>query len=114
MGNKSYTVFHKSVGGLAISNDNAFENCTAADSGFVAEADDMPYLSLAVDGLTNYSEARGGRLDMYAGDAAANDASSLAMEQSNVVTDTDHGAESDVTEASMNSTWGKVKNYFGF
>ena len=113
MGDKSYSIFHKSVGGLAISNENAFDNDTVSDRSS-SESDDMPFLSLAVDSLTNYSEARGGSVDLRAEDAAANDALSSASENDFIPTNLDRDAESKLAGGSTSGIWGRVRNYFGF
>ena len=70
----------------------------------------MPYLSLAVDGLTDGSDSRKGKLELRPEDVAANDAVSpdttlpptkLDPEQLEV-----YGWES--------SLWRKIKRYIGF
>lgn len=70
----------------------------------------LPYLSLAVDGLTGSGEDRTGNLEMRPEDAAANDdvradttmpVAVLAPDQLDV-----YGWES--------SPWKKIKRYFGF
>ena len=70
----------------------------------------LPYLSLAVDGLTDSSDSRKGKLEMRPEDVAANEAllpdttmpvATLGDEQLDV-----YGWES--------SLWKKIKGYIGF
>ncbi|MDX1499612.1 MAG: hypothetical protein R3176_06930 [Woeseiaceae bacterium] len=76
----------------------------------IVEDDVLPYLSLAVDGLTDASEDRSGRFELRPEDPAANDAptpdttmpvAALDPEQLEV-----YGWES--------SLWHKIRGYLGF
>lgn len=76
----------------------------------IVDDDVLPYLSLAVDGLTKSSDGRKGRLEMRPEDAAANDAlrpdttmpvAVLGEDQLDV-----YGWEP--------SLWKKIKGYIGF
>jgi hypothetical protein len=70
----------------------------------------LPYLSLAVDGLTTSGEAKQGRLEMRPEDAAANDTMSADTTMPVVALDPDqldvYGWE--------HSVWKKIKGYAGF
>lgn len=102
-----------------ISNDKAFDDCVILDrEAFDPDAvflddivDDevLPYLSLAVDGLTEGADGKKGKLEMRPEDAAANDevqpdttmpVVSLDSEQLDV-----YGWEP--------SLWKKIKGYLG-
>ncbi len=103
-----------------MSKDSAFDDCVVLSSeAFDPDAvflddivDDevLPYLSLAVDGLTESADGKHGNLEMRPEDVAANDAadaptkipeSKLDPEQLEV-----YGWES--------SLWRKLKSYIGF
>ena len=70
----------------------------------------LPYLSLAVDGLTENAESRKGGLELRPEDAAANEIIPADTELPDVGLDPEHievyGWES--------SFWRKLKSYFGF
>lgn len=70
----------------------------------------LPYLSLAVDGLTQNVEARRGGLDLRPEDAAANDSRPAPSELPETAFDPEqlevYGWES--------SWWRKVRGYIGF
>lgn len=70
----------------------------------------LPYLSLAVDGLTESSDARKGKLEMRPEDVAANDAVQPDTELPNAKLDPEqlevYGWES--------SIWRKLLGYLGF
>lgn len=70
----------------------------------------MPYLSLAVDGLTEPKEGKSGKLDIRPEDVAANEAASPDTTMPVAVLDPEilevYGWES--------SFWRKIKGYFGF
>lgn len=76
----------------------------------IVDDDVLPYLSLAVDGLTDASDGRKGRLELRPEDVAANEpiaadttmpVAMLGEDQLDV-----YGWES--------SLWKKIKGYFGF
>jgi hypothetical protein len=76
----------------------------------IVDDDVLPYLSLAVDGLTKEAEAKEGRLDLRPDDVAANDAIRADTTMPVAVLDMDqldvYGWES--------SWWKKIKGYIGF
>ena len=73
----------QAAGDIPISKDNAFDECVILnkesfdpDAVFLDDIVDdgvLPYLSLAVDGLTQANEQKHGRLELRPGDVAAND-----------------------------------------
>jgi len=75
--------WRRSPEGRAIKNDEAFDDCVILskdsfdpDAVFLDDIVDdevLPYLSLAVDGLTSGAEGRKGRLELRPEDVAAND-----------------------------------------
>ena len=102
-----------------ISNDKAFDDCVILtketfdpDAVFledIVDDDVLPYLSLAVDGLTQSGEQKHGRLELRPGDVAANEpmrpdttmpVAILTPDQLDV-----YGWET--------SLWKKIKGYFG-
>jgi len=104
---------------MAINNDKAFNDCVIMnkeafdpDAVFLDDIVDdevLPYLSLAVDGLTESAEGRKGNLELRPDDIAANDCAApdttmpvaiLGADQLDV-----YGWES--------SWWKKLKGYFG-
>ncbi|HNP36588.1 MAG TPA: hypothetical protein PKK10_12125 [Woeseiaceae bacterium] len=104
---------------IHISNNEAFDDCVILskdsfdpDAVFLDDIVDdkvLPYLSLAVDGLTSAAEGRRGKLELRPEDQAANEeivpdthmpSCSLNAEQLEV-----YGWES--------SLWRKFKSYFG-
>ena len=103
-----------------ISNDKAFDDCVILtkdafdpDAVFLDDIVDdevLPYLSLAVDGLTEASEEKKGKLDLRPEDVAANEViradttmpvATLDLDQLDV-----YGWET--------SFWKKIKGYLGF
>jgi len=69
----------------------------------------LPYLSLAVDGLTESRDGRTGRLELRPEDVAAND---VAPDTTMPVTTL--GPEAIEVYGWETSWWKKVKGYFGF
>jgi hypothetical protein len=107
-------------GDVAISKNSAFDDCVILskdafdpDAVFLDDIVDdevLPYLSLAVDGLTDRTDGRRGRLEMRPEDTAANEDAAadttlpptrLDPEQLEV-----YGWES--------SFWRKLRSYIGF
>lgn len=104
---------------MAISKDKAFDDCVILsketfdpDAVFlddIVEDDVLPYLSLAVDGLTNPADGKKGQLEMRPEDAANDErapdttmpVAKLDPEQLEV-----YGWES--------SLWRKLRRYLGF
>ena len=76
----------------------------------IVDDDVLPYLSLAVDGLTTASEGRHHKLELRPEDAAANDAPSPDTTMPVASLDPDqlevYGWES--------NWWRKIKGYLGF
>ena len=70
----------------------------------------LPYLSLAVDGLTDRSDGRRGRLEMRPEDAAAND----AVSADTTMPPTQLGPDQLEVYGWESSWWRKLKGYFGF
>lgn len=103
---------------LDISTDDAFNDCVIlAKDSFDPDAvflddivDDnvLPYLSLAVDGLTSVAEGRRGRLELRPEDLAANEEITPDTHMPNARLDPEllevYGWES--------SLWRKLKSYF--
>lgn len=104
----------------AISSEKSFDECVILskesfdpDAVFfddIVDDEVLPYLSLAVDGLTEASDARKGRLELRPEDVAANEAkhpdttmpmATLGEDQLDV-----YGWESNL--------WKKIKGYIGF
>lgn len=75
----------------------------------IVDDDVLPYLSLAVDGLTESAERKAGRLELCPEDAAANDATRPDTTMPVAILDPDqldvYGWEP--------SIWKKIKGYFG-
>jgi hypothetical protein len=108
-----------SIKGMAISNDKAFDDCVIMnkeafdpDAVFlddIVDDDVLPYLSLAVDGLTESAEQRHGKLELRPEDVAANDVIAPDTTMPVAVLGDDqldvYGWES--------SWWKKLKGYFG-
>lgn len=107
------------TGDSPISSDKAFDDCVILtkeafdpDAVFlddIVDEDVLPYLSLAVDGLTESKEKKNGRLELRPGDVAANEpirpdttmpVAVLTPDQLDV-----YGWET--------SLWKKIKGYFG-
>jgi len=103
-----------------ISNDKAFDDCVILnkeafdpDAVFlndIVDDDVLPYLSLAVDGLTNAGENKDGRLELRPEDLAANEAMRADTTMPVATLDPDqldvYGWET--------SLWKKIKGYLGF
>ncbi len=105
--------------GRAISKDSSFDQCVVLDKDAfdpdavflddIVDDEVLPYLSLAVDGLTTSGERTGGRLEMRPEDAATETVkasttmpvATLDPEQLEV-----YGWES--------SLWKKIRGYLGF
>ena len=115
-----YSRLSSTAGGRTISKDSAFDDCMILskeafdpDAVFLEDIVDdevLPYLSLAVDGLTDGADVRKGRLELRPEDVAANEEitadttlppTRLDPEQLEV-----YGWES--------SLWKKVRRYIGF
>jgi len=102
-----------------ISNDKAFDDCVILtkesfdpDAVFledIVDDDVLPYLSLAVDGLTQPGEQKHGRLELRPGDVAANEPAHPDTTMPVAVLTPDqldvYGWET--------SLWKKIKGYFG-
>lgn len=103
-----------------ISKDRAFEDCVILskdafdpDAVFLDDIVDdevLPYLSLAVDGLTTNSDGKKGKLDLRPEDAAANDAPAPDTTMPVAALEPEH---LDVYGWEQ-SLWKKFKSYFGF
>ncbi|MDH3747013.1 MAG: hypothetical protein OER97_02305 [Gammaproteobacteria bacterium] len=103
-----------------ISEDSAFDDCVILskeafdpDAVFlddIVDDDVLPYLSLAVDGLTTPTEGKQGELEMRPEDVAANEALQPDTELPAAAFDPEqlevYGWES--------SLWRKIKSYLGF
>lgn len=103
-----------------ISNDEAFDDCVILsketfdpDAVFlddIVDDDVLPYLSLAVDGLTTSGDDKRGKLVMRPEDTAANDPLRADTTMPVAVLEPDqldvYGWES--------SIWKKIKGYLGF
>jgi len=115
-----YSRLSSTAGDKTISKDSAFDDCVILskeafdpDAVFLDDIVDdevLPYLSLAVDGLTDSSDGRKGKLELRPEDVAANDEitpdttlppTRLDPEQLEV-----YGWES--------SLWKKLRRYIGF
>ncbi len=102
-----------------ISNDKAFDDCVILtketfdpDAVFlddIVDDDVLPYLSLAVDGLTESSDGKKGKLDLRPDDVAANEVIRADTTMPVAVLDPDqldvYGWET--------SLWKKIKAYLG-
>ena len=107
-------------GGRPISKDKSFDDCVILsreafdpDAVFLDDIVDdevLPYLSLAVDGLTEAREGKTGRLELRPDDIAANDPPRPDTTMPVAALDPDmievYGWET--------SLWKKIKGYFGF
>jgi hypothetical protein len=104
---------------MAISNDKAFDDCVIMnkeafdpDAVFlddIVDDDVLPYLSLAVDGLTESAEDRKGKLELRPEDVAANDV--IAPDTTMPVAIL--GADQLDVYGWESSWWKKLKGYFG-
>ena len=106
--------------GGPISNEKAFDQCVILskesfdpDAVFfddIVDDDVLPYLSLAVDGLTEAGDGRKGKLELRPEDVAAND----AIQPSEVLPDTRLDPEQLEVYGWESSIWRKILGYFGF
>jgi hypothetical protein len=103
-----------------INNEESFDDCVILnketfdpDAVFfddIVDDDVLPYLSLAVDGLTESSDGREGRLELRPEDVAAND---VIPADTTMPVATLDPAQLDVYGWET-SFWKKIKGYFGF
>jgi hypothetical protein len=106
--------------GRPISKDEAFDDCVILskdtfdpDAVFfddIVDDEVLPYLSLAVDGLTESDDSRGGKLELRPEDVAANE-SMLADTTMPVAALTPDQLDVYGWETSF---WKKIKSYLGF
>lgn len=104
----------------AIGEDKAFDECTILDKDAfdpdavflddIVDDEVLPYLSLAVDGLTTSNEAKKGRLDLRPDDLA--EVSARPPDTTMPVIDLDSD-QLDVYGWEFNA-WKKIKAYVGF
>lgn len=110
----------QSIGCRTISKDQSFDDCVILskeafdpDAVFLDDIVDdevLPYLSLAVDGLTSASENKKGKLELRPEDVAANE----AMSPDTTMPVASLGSEHlDVDDWNV-SLWGRIRNYLGF
>jgi hypothetical protein len=114
---------HSDKGLRAISNEKAFtgDDCVILskeafdpDAVFLDDIVDdevLPYLSLAVDGLTESREGKTGKLELRPEDVAANEEPSPDTTMPVATLDVDQFVEVYGWETSW---WKKIKGYFGF
>lgn len=76
----------------------------------IVDDDVLPRLSLAVDGLTEASDARKGKLELRPEDVAAND----VIQPSKVLPDTKLGPEQLDVYGWESNIFKKILGYFGF
>lgn len=105
---------------MDISKDKAFDDCVILskdsfdpDAVFLDDIVDdevLPYLSLAVDGLTEAKDARAGRLQVRPEDLAAND----VISPDTTMPVAQLGPEHLDVYGWEPSLWKKIKSYFGF
>lgn len=108
------------AGAEPISKDQDFSECVVLgrdafdpDAVFLDDIVDdevLPYLSLAVDGLTESTEARRGRMELRPDDVAANDTARGAGE----IPDTRFDPEQLEVYGWESSWWRKIRGYIGF
>ena len=70
----------------------------------------LPYLSLAVDGLTETVDGRKGKLELRPDDVAAND----AIEPDSAIPDASLDPEQLEVYGWESSLWRKIRSYIGF
>ena len=110
----------RSIGCRTISKDPSFDDCIILskeafdpDAVFLDDIVDdevLPYLSLAVDGLTTSAEGKKGKLDLRPEDVAANE----AIEADTTMPVASLGSEQlDVDDWNV-SLWGRLRKYVGF
>lgn len=110
----------RSSGCRKISKDEPFDDCIILskeafdpDAVFLDDIVDdevLPYLSLAVDGLTTSTEGKKGKLELRPEDVAANEAISPDTTMPVASLTSEH---LDVEDWNV-SLWGRIRNYFGF
>ena len=106
--------------GRTISNDKAFDHCVILskeafdpDAVFfddIVDDEVLPYLSLAVDGLTESRDAKRGKLELRPDDVAANEP--VAADTTMPVATLD--SEALEVYGWESSLWKKIKAYLGF
>ena len=106
--------------GKTISDDQAFDDCVILskdafdpDAVFMDDIVDdevLPYLSLAVDGLTESADGRRGKLELRPEDVAAND----AIEADTTLPETALDPEQLEVYGWESNLWRKLKSYIGF
>ena len=106
---------------MTISKDKAFDDCVILsketfdpDAVFLDDIVDdevLPYLSLAVDGLTESKEGKGGKLELRPEDVAANDEPAPDTTMPVPALDATDMVEVYGWESSW---WKKIKSYFSF
>lgn len=105
--------------GAAISDDRAFTDCVILDKDAfdpdavflddIVDDEVLPYLSLAVDGLTERRESRGGRLEMR-----PEDVQDPALQPSPVMPTANFDPEQLEVYGWESSLWRKIRGYLGF
>lgn len=75
----------------------------------IVDDDVLPYLSLAVDGLTESRDARKGKMELRPEDTAANE----EIQPSSVLPNTALDPEQLEVYGWESSFWRKIKGYFG-
>jgi hypothetical protein len=75
----------------------------------IVDDDVLPYLSLAVDGLTESRDARRGKMELRPEDTAANE----EIQPSSVLPNTALDPEQLEVYGWESSFWRKIKGYFG-
>jgi hypothetical protein len=113
-------VSQDSIRDVPISKDSAFDDCVILskdsfdpDAVFLDDIVDdevLPYLSLAVDGLTSGTETKKGKMELRPEDLAANEAVSPDTTMPVATLGAQH---LDVEDWNV-SLWGRLRNYFGF
>ena len=103
-----------------INKDKLFDDCVILskdafdpDAVFledIVDDDVLPYLSLAVDGLTTKAEGAEGGLELRPEDAAANE----LMQPSTVFPDANFDPEQLEVYGWESSIWRKIRRYLGF
>ncbi len=76
----------------------------------IVDDDVLPYLSLAVDGLTEPGDAKKGKLELRPEDVAAN--AEIALDS--VLPDTQLASDQLEVYGWESSLWRKIKGYIGF
>ena len=109
-----------SAGDGTINKDKVFNDCVILskdafdpDAVFledIVDDDVLPYLSLAVDGLTTPAEGAGGSLGLRPEDVAANE----AMQPSSEIPDARFDPEQLEVYGWESSLWRKIRGYLGF